>query len=189
MIRLAKRNSLTRIMEDSTQNPQTDLHNAVHDEPMPPSIKVFGILQIVFGSMGCVCGGFGAGFMLLALNNSEFSSAFKQGLTMSYTEGYPTLLAFTACVNLVLSVFQITCGVGLLKKCNWGRIGSILYAVVTMLVSITSAALTISMMKDGPGMTINLIGSIGGTVFYLIYPICILFFLTRPKVVEALRNR
>ena len=44
---LAKRGFRARFMEDSTQPPQSDLYKAVHDVPMPPSIKVFGILQIV----------------------------------------------------------------------------------------------------------------------------------------------
>ena len=176
-------------MEDSTQPPQTDLHNAVHDVPMPPSIKVFGILQIVFGSMGCVCGGAGAGLILLMMKNEEFSMAFGQELTASHTEGYSNLLVITGVFTLLLSVFQIITGVGLLKKQNWGRTGSLLYAVVTMLVSITTTILTISMIKEGPNVAFTLISTIGGAVFNLIYPICILIFLTRPVVVEALRNR
>ena len=186
---LAKRGSRSRFMGDSAQPPQSDLHNAVHDVPMPPSIKVFGILQIVFGSMGCVCGGAGAGLILLMMKNEEFSMAFRQGLTEGHTEGYSNLLVITGVIALLLSVFQIITGVGLLKKRNWGRTSSLLYAVVTMLVSITTTILTISMMKEGPNVAFTLISTIGGALFQLIYPICILIFLTRPAVVEALRNR
>ena len=176
-------------MDDSTQPPQSDLYNAVHDVPMPPSIKVFGILQIVFGSMGCVCGGAGAGLILLMMKNAEFSMAFRQELTASHTEGYSSLLVITSVITLLLSVFQIVTGIGLLKKQNWGRSSSLLYAVVTMLVSITTTILTISMIKESPNMAFTLISTIGGALFQLIYPICILIFLTRPAVVEALRNR
>ena len=175
-------------MDDSTQPPQSDLYNAVHDVPMPPSIKVFGILQIVFGSMGCVCGGTGAGLVLLMMTNEEFAYEFER-LTASHAEGYTTMLVITGVITLLLSVFQIITGVGLLKKRNWGRTGSLLYAVVTMLVSITTTILTISMIKEGPNVAFTLISTIGGAVFNLIYPICILIFLTRPVVVEALRNR
>ena len=176
-------------MEDSSQPQQTDLHNAVHDMPMPPAIKVFGILQIVFGSIGCVCGGTGAGLVLLMMTNEEFAYEFEQGLTARHTEGYPTMLVITGVITLLLSVFQIITGVGLLKKRNWGRTGSLLYAVVTMLVSITTTILTISMIKEGPNVAFTLISTIGGAMFNLIYPICILIFLTRPAVVEALRSR
>ena len=96
---------------------------------MPPSIKVFGILQIVFGSMGCVCGGAGGGLAFLMMKNEEFAYEFEQGLTASHTEGYPTMLVITGAITLLLSVFQIITGVGLLKKRNWGRTGSLLYAV------------------------------------------------------------
>ena len=58
-----------------------------------------------------------------------------------------------------------------------------------MLVSITSTILTISMMKEGPNVAFTLISTIGGAMFNLIYPICILIFLTRPAVVEGLRGR
>jgi len=176
-------------MDDSTQPPQSDLYNAVHDVPVPPSIKVFGILQIVFGSMGCVCGGAGGGLAFLMMKNEEFAYEFEQGLTASHTEGYPSLLVITSVITLILSVFQIITGVGLLKKRNWGRTGSLLYAVVTMLISITTTILTISMIKDGPNVAFTLISTIGGAMFNLIYPICILIFLTRPEVVEALRGR
>jgi len=176
-------------MGDSTQPPQADLHNAVHDVPMPPSIKVFGILQIVFGSMGFVCGGAGAGLILLMMKNEVFSMAFRQGLTEGHTEGYSNLLVITGVLTLLLSVFQIVTGIGLLKKQNRGRTSSLLYAVVTMLVSITTTILTISMIKEGPNVAFTLISTIGGALFSLIYPICILIFLTRPAVVEALRNR
>ena len=176
-------------MDDSTQPPQSDLYNAVHDVPMPPSIKVFGILQIVFGSMGCVCGGAGGGLALLMMKNEEFAYEFEQGLTARHTEEYPTMLVITGVITLLLSVLQIITGVGLLKKQNWGRTGSLLYAVFTMLVSITTTILTISMIKEGPNVAFTLISNIGGAVFNLIYPICILIFLTRPVVVEALRNR
>ena len=186
---LAKRGFRARFMEDSTQPPQTDLHNAVHDMPMPPSIKVFGILQIVFGSMGCVCGGTGAGLVLLMMTNEKFAYGFEQGLTASHTEGYTSLLVITGVITLLLSVLQIITGVGLLKKRNWGRTGSLLYAIVTMLVSITSTILTISMIKEGPNVAFTLISAVGGALFNLIYPICILIFLTRPVLVESLRNR
>ena len=66
---------------------------------MPPSIKVFGILQIVFGSMGCVCIGAGGGLALLMMKNEEFAYEFEQGLTVRHTEGYPTMLVITGVIT------------------------------------------------------------------------------------------
>jgi len=41
-------------------------YTVVHDAPKPASIKVFGILNIVFGAMGLICGGAGVLFFVLA---------------------------------------------------------------------------------------------------------------------------
>ena len=176
-------------MYDSALPPQEDLYNAVHDVPKPVSIKVFGILQIVFGSMGCVCGGLGAGFVLLIMSNPEVSNVINHGMGMDYTEGYQTLQIGIGTATLLLSAFQIVCGVGLLKNRFWGRTGSLLYATLGILVSIISTTITVSMMKETPDKMINMTFTLGSGAFVLIYPGCILFFLTRPKVVEALRDR
>ena len=72
-------------MDDSTQPPQSDLYNAVHDVPMPSSIKVFGILQIVFGSMGCVCSGAGGGLALIMMKNEEFAYEFEQEVSLRFS--------------------------------------------------------------------------------------------------------
>ena len=176
-------------MSDSALPPQEDLYNAVHDVPKPTSIKVFGILQIVFGSMGCVCGGFGAGFVLLIMSDPGVSNAINHGMGSNFTEGYQNLQIGIGTVTLLLSAFQIACGVGLLKNRNWGRTGSLLYATLGILVSIISTTITVSMMKETPDKMINMTFTLGSGTFGLIYPGCILFFLTRPKVVEALRDR
>ena len=176
-------------MSDSALPPQEDLYNAVHDVPKPGSIKVFGILQIVFGSMGCVCGGFGAGFLLLMMSDPGVSNAINHGMGTNYTEGYQILQIGIGTITLLLSAFQIACGVGLLKNRNWGRTGSLLYATLGILLSIVSTIFTVSMMKETPDKMINMTFTLGSGAFGLIYPCCILFFLTRPKVVEALRAR
>ena len=45
------------------------------------------------------------------------------------------------------------------------------------------------MMKDDMFNTVSIVGSVVGFFFNLILPGCILFFLTRPAVVEALQDR
>ena len=44
------------------------------------------------------------------------------------------------------------------------------------------------MMSNGPFIVITIAGSLTGALVALIYPICILIFLTRPNVVEALKE-
>ncbi len=46
-------------MDQKTNFPQPNPYSVVHDAPKPASIKVFGILHVVFGAIGLICGGFG----------------------------------------------------------------------------------------------------------------------------------
>ena len=48
-------------------------YTVVHDAPKPASIKVFGILNIVFGAMGLICGGAGVLFLVLVPQFPEFA--------------------------------------------------------------------------------------------------------------------
>ena len=157
---------------------------------MPPSVKVFGVLQLVFGTIGFVSSGFGLVMVAIMFSDgNEISDAFTQGFMISFKEGYPTVLAIISLLTLALSVFQIVCGIGLLKSLNWGRIGSLCFAVLSILISLASTTLTIGMMKDDMFNTVSIVGSVVGFFFNLILPGCILFFLTRPAVVEALQDR
>ncbi|MEE2947847.1 MAG: hypothetical protein VX392_05985 [Verrucomicrobiota bacterium] len=160
----------------------------MHDSPKPASIKVFGILDIVFGTIGMVFGGFGILFYLLITQFSEFAYEFEKALSTQYAEGYVSLIQIGACFSLILSLILIASGVGLLKEKNWGRSGSLSYAVFQILYTVASTAVSISMMKHTESFTFTVGGSMCGVVIALIYPVCILIFLTHPTIVEALKD-
>ena len=134
-------------------------------------LKIFGILNIIFGSLGLV----GGGLIFILLTQSQ------------YTEEYTTLLQIGSCFYLILSVIQIACGIGLLKEKNWGRTGSLGYAFLSILNSIGSTIGNIMLAKGFTAGLIMIFSCIG-LVIGVIYPVCILIFLTRPNVVEALRE-
>ena len=163
-------------------------YTVVHDAPKPASIKVFGILNIVFGAMGLICGGAGVLFFVLATQSSEFAYEFEKALSAQYTQGYMTLLQFTSCFGGILSLILIVCGVGLLRERNWGRTGSLGYAAFQILFTLASTAVSMSMMKNDETFIFSAGGAMCGVLFALIYPICIMIFLTRPNVVEALKE-
>ena len=167
-----------------TPNP----YNVVHDSPKRASIKVFGILDIVFGTIGMVFGGFSILFYLLITQFSEFAYEFEKALSTQYAEGYVSLIQIGACFSLILSLILIASGVGLLKEKNWGRSGSLIYAVFQILYTVASTAVSISMMKHTESFTFTVGGSMCGVVIALIYPVCILIFLTHPTIVEALKD-
>ena len=87
-----------------------------------------------------------------------------------------------------MSLILIICGVGLLQERNWGRTGSLGYAAFQLLYTVAATAVSMSMMKNDESFILTAGGTMCGVLFSLIYPICILFFLTRPNVVEALKE-
>ena len=172
------------------QHPPTETpnpYNVVHDAPKPASIKVFGILNIVFGAMGLICGGVGALFWFFAARIPEFAEEFEQSMSAQYAEGYDVLVLASSCFYFLLSVLQVACGIGLLKEREWGRSGSVGYAVLTILYYVAYTAGTI-MLSKGSTVIVSIAGATCAMVIAFVYPVCILFFLTRPSVVEALKD-
>jgi len=163
-------------------------YTVVHDAPKPPSIKVFGILNIVFGAMGLICGGAIGIFLIWATQSPEIANEFNREFSNQYAEGYITFLLITSCFGAILSLILIVCGVGLLRARNWGRTGSLGYAAFQTLYSLASAGVSMTMVKSDELFIFSAGGAMCGVLFALIYPICILFFLTRPSVVEALKE-
>ena len=154
-------------------------YTVVHDAPKPASIKVFGILNIVFGAMGLICGGAIGIFLIGAMQSPEIANEFNREFSNQYAEGHITFLLITSCFGAILILILIVCGVGLLRARSWGRTGSVVYAAIQILYTLAST---------GVSLTFSAVGAMCGVLFSMIYPICILFFLTRPSVVEALKE-
>ncbi len=163
-------------------------YTVVHDAPKPPSIKVFGILNIVFGAMGLICGGAIGIFLIWATQFPDFANEFNREFSNQYNEGYITFLQITSCFGAILSLILIVCGVGLLRERNWGRTGSVVYAAIQILYTLASTGLSLSLMKNDATFIFSAGGAMCSLLFSMIYPICTLFFLTRPKVAEALKE-
>ena len=94
----------------------------------------------------------------------------------------------TAVIGLLLNIFLLTCGIGLLKERNWGRTWSLGYAVLGIIHTVGGAIGAVIFAQAGPAAMGAGFGAIIGTAIGVIYPICILIFLTRPNVVEALKE-
>ena len=137
-------------------------YTVVHDAPKPASIKVFGILNIVFGAMGLICGGAGVLFFVLATQSSEFAYELNRAMSAQYAEGYITFLQFSSCFGGIMSLILIVCGVGLLRERNWGRTGSMGYAAIQTLYTLASTVLSISMMKHDESFIFSAGGAMCG---------------------------
>jgi hypothetical protein len=159
----------------------------------PKSATVFGILNIAFAAMSFV----GLIFSVIMMRVGQ-SSHSMQMLKQS-----PVLAAwtkFTLPVGFVSAIVLLIAGIGLLTMKNWGRILSIIYGCYSLVLGVVGLVLTFIFMllpmieqaqqRSSPeaiGMTAGAIGGMVGGVIGLAYPVLLLIFMTRPKLVEAFR--
>ena len=175
-------------MDQKTNFPPPNPYSVVHDAPKPASIKVFGILHVVFGAIGLISGGVGFLALVVMQSSSEMGDVIQRAISTQFSEGYMTFIMFAAVIGLLLSIFLLTCGIGLLKERNWGRTCSLGYAVLGIIHATVNAIGSVIFAQARPAAMGAGLGAIIGTAIGVIYPICILIFLTRPNVVEALKE-
>jgi hypothetical protein len=153
------------------------------------SVLIFGILNI--------------GFALLKLGGPLFSLAMSKvkvpgnsGISaMTSDPAFVALTKFNLWAGVIFGLALLAFGIGLLLSQNWARLGSIVYAiieiVVVLVVSIVTWPITKRMMEHlpnvspGMGAGFAMIGLVIGIIFGLAYPVLLLFFMTRPNVIEA----
>jgi hypothetical protein len=97
----------------------------------------------------------------------------------------------------VAAIVVLAAGIGLLVLQNWARIASICYGVYTIVGGIVTAVMMMNvfftaMPHDARGpagivMMASIVGAFFGMAIGLVYPILLIIFMTRPKVVAACR--
>lgn len=164
---------------------------------MPVPIKVFGILNLIMAAWGLfgTCVALVPFFVDLNTPNPVLD-------IMEENDFYYSFNIFSLIVGFVLIGMLTAAGIGLLKNRSWGRSLSVLYAVITIVLTIISTVLTYiylvqplmekaAKMAPGPekiSLQSGAIGGLGGGCIGLIYPIVLLIFMTRPRIVQALRQ-
>ena len=169
----------------------------------PTSMTVFGILNIIFGTLG-ICGTIFAGFALFAQQMVQ-----QNNPAIEMMQASPAMYAFqlvTTALGFVATIVLIIAGIGLLQTKGYGRTLSIGYSIYAMIAGIVGTIFTmifvvmpminrIQDVPDGPDKAGVVGGAIGGAVggviggcIGLIYPALLLFFMTRPNVVAACEN-
>ena len=155
--------------------PEFAAHTAAHVPPSQPakSVKVFGILSIIFGTLGVLC---------IPLSIFGMTMAAKQpGYQPPTSKEWMTI---SLIVQAVGSVVSLAAGVGLVKYREWARKLAVYYAVFSVVFGIVG----IFMTKPG-GMggaseemtrTIGLVGLIVGLAVNWTYNGLLIFYLTRP---------
>jgi len=159
----------------------------------PSSVTTFGILNIVFAVFG-VFGLLGtiALFSIMGSSNNPVVRVMRE------SPGYAVWLKLTIPLGLLTCGVLLAAGIGLLRLENWGRKLSLGYAIYAIVFSILGLVMNFIFVfgplleeashKQGPEAAGAFGGAVGGSIggcFGLIYPVLLLVYMTRPKVVAA----
>jgi hypothetical protein len=174
-----------------------------------------GILNIVFGSLFLLCY-LCNGVQLIMQSSGKaggFGGANDPGVELAnqMQAEIPGLMVHqvsTTLLHLALSVLLLSSGVGLLNMQHWARVGSIVYAVVTIILEIGNLIYQLAFINPvmkrvledmlrrdhrGPGggpeigTLMNIITVITVIVYILlmVYAIVLLIMMLRPSVAAA----
>ncbi len=173
----------------------------------PKSIKVFGILNVIFGGLGLLftCIGLVA---ILAITSGVFPVPDGQSNPAFVTQDENAFLYFyniiSAAVALLFAIVLLVSGIGLLKHKKWGRTTGLAWSGYCVLATIVTSVITwthiypyqLEMLDTNeataglPNMEAILLGSmIFGNVLsvgYLIYPGLFALFSSKQPFKDAL---
>lgn len=161
----------------------------------PASVTTFGILNIVFAVLG-VFGIIGT-IAMFSMTDASHNPAVKIMRESAVYAGWLKLslpLGFLSCGVLLAA------GIGLLGLKSWARQLSVGYAIYAIIYNILGMVVNVLFLfrplleeasrKQGPeaaGAIGGAVGGVFGGCFGLVYPILLLIFMTRPKLIAAFR--
>src|SRR5579859_172786 len=162
----------------------------------PASVTVFGILNFVFAAFGVI--GLVASFILLR-RPADSNNPIIQFVGAS--PDYAVWLKVCIALGVLSCAALLAAGAGLLGLKPWTRCLAIAYAIYAIVFCLGAMLVNLIFMDQpmlGPARqqrAFETIATIGGPVsgtigelFWLLYPIMLLVFMTRPKVVAAFRR-
>ena len=166
-------------------------------EKKPDSIKVFGILNLVFGALG-VCSTLFSGVVLFAMPQDPNMPNPALDLMQS-SPAYRGFMIGAMGVGFIFTIIVILSGIGLLKYRKSGRTLALWYAWYAIIAAVVGTVVNIVVLygpmmaqanqQGGPEAAAAVAGFIGGMVggiAGLIYPVILLFFMYKKKVIDAL---
>jgi len=159
----------------------------------PTSVTLFGILNFVFAAFGVI--GLIGSLALFNLAANSNNSVFK---LMHAGPSYVAWLKICIPLGLLSCAALLAAGIGLLRLEHWARLLSVAYAVYAIVFVLAGMGVNLfwmiqPMFKQAPrraelAAAIAIGGPLSGTVgglFWVLYPILLLVFMLRPKVVAA----
>ena len=159
----------------------------------PKSLRVLAILNLVFGGFGI----FGA-ISSYAITHAPIMANNPAVKVMNDQPGYAKWMLISIPLSLIGALMLLTSGIGLLKAREWARklaIGYGIYAIIFTIITTTmSYRFVLAPMfeqsrtaqgAEAAGAIGAAIGGIIGSCFSLVYPIILLIFMTRPRIISA----
>jgi hypothetical protein len=154
------------------------------------SVTIFGILNIGFAALGFL--GLLIAMVMPARTNGAAIPMLKE---MYENPTYISWMKISIPLGGIVHLALLAAGIGLLLLQNWARIMSICYGIYAILACLVGGVVTLNIvmpiMRNNSGgpqgffAIAMLIFMMGATVVGLVYPILLLIFMTRPKVVAA----
>ena len=171
----------------------------------PKVIKVFGVLNVIFGGLGLLFTCIGLGF-ILAITSGLIPLPDGQSNPAFVTQDENAFLYFynitSAAGALIFTIVLLVSGIGLLKHKKWGRTAGLTWAGYSVLTTIVALVVTwthiypyqLETMDETaaavPNMEVILLGSmIFGNVLsvgFLIYPGLFALFSSKQPFKDAL---
>ena len=162
----------------------------------PTSVTVFGILNIVFAAFGII--GTFASLALFSANADTNNPVIK---IIHENSSYAAWMKICIPLGAIVCIALLAAGIGLLKLKPWARILSIAYAIYAIVFGIIGLVVNYFFLvqpmlqqaqgQQGPQAAAAIGGAIGGCIggcFGMIYPILVLIFMTRPKIIAAFQQ-
>jgi hypothetical protein len=174
----------------------------------PSTLTTIAVLNIVFGSLGLICGcinGFLVGALLSASrdNPNELMRVLAEARDLLQREipSYQAVVISRCLYLLVFSSLLIAAGIGLLYIANWARVLSFIYAVTAILSQ--GAYLVYAILVEHPAAArmqaqfggdpvqskASQIGGIAAVGLIIIYAIVLIILLCLPSVTAAFSPR
>lgn len=148
----------------------------------PTSLTVFGVLNIVFASLGLLSLPMGLFGALSSIKQPDIAASYGVWLILAQVGG------------LLLNASLLALGIGLLKTKSWARHGCVIYgwvalgsAVFAFVMAVIFFGFIIPPFKD-PVFAAGLLGGLIGLVFALPYPILLIIFMQKQRMREYFGN-
>ena len=133
----------------------------------PPGLTTMGVLNIVFGSLFLLCSLCNGGQLMMntaAANRGPRGFLREPGAEMlealkAEIPGYMAIEVSRHLLHLGLAILLLTAGIGLLNMQRWARVGSIIYAVATIILEIGSLIFQLAFVNP---VTSRVLGQIFG---------------------------